>query len=194
MPFSEPEPRCGLVTSGPAGFLQRGPLAPAAVHHGRVLLPRRIPPQLSPTSDDPLLADAFTDLAWYARTRDRARRWHRTVELSALLTGAGTVVAAGLQAPAAITAVMAGVTVFIGGFRQLFNHLERYVLAAEAWSRLRLAVQRYTLVPESERDDVTRARLLDEIEAVAMTELRDWAASSRGTSPGSLPGGRTPPA
>lgn len=114
------------------------------------------------------------------------------MELSALLTGAGTVVAAGLQAPAALTAVLAGVTVFIGGFRQVFNHLERYVLAAEAWSRLRLAVQRYTSVPEAQRDDVTRRRLLDEIETVAMTELRDWAASNRGTRPGPLPGSPPP--
>ncbi|MFE4875095.1 DUF4231 domain-containing protein [Streptomyces sp. NPDC056682] len=157
-----------------------------------MLIPRRTPSEPFPASDDPLLAHAHMDLAWYARTRDRARRWHRTVELSALLTGAGTVVAAGLQAPAAITAVMAGATVFIGGFRQVFNHLERYVLASEAWSRLRLAIQRYTLVPESERDEVTRGRLLDEIEAVAMTELRDWAASRRGTQPGPLPGGPPP--
>lgn len=156
-----------------------------------MLIPRRTPPEL-PASDDPLLAHALTDLVWYARTRDRARRWHQTVELSALLTGAGTVVAAGLQAPAAVTAVMAGVTVFIGGFRQAFNHLERYVVAAEAWSRLRLAVQRYTLVPESERDEATRGRLRDEIESTAMTELRSWAVGRRGNQSGPLPGGLPP--
>lgn len=72
------------------------------------------------------------------------------------------------------------------------DHPERYVLAAEAWSRLRLAGQRYTLVPEPERDEVTRGRLLDEIEAVAMTEVRDWAASHCGTQPGSMSGGPPP--
>ncbi|MGY3061919.1 hypothetical protein ACVWZD_006217 [Streptomyces sp. TE3672] len=157
-----------------------------------MLIPRRTSPGPPPASDDLLLAHALADLAWYARARDRARRWHWTVELSALLTGAGTVVAAGLQAPAAITAVMAGATVFIGGFRQVFNHLERYVLAAEAWSRLRLAIQRYTLVPESERDEATRGRLREEFEAVTMTELRDWAASRRVTQAGPLPGGPPP--
>lgn len=101
-------------------------------------------------------------------------------------------VAAGLQAPAAVTAVLAGVTVFIGGFRQAFNHLERYVVAAEAWSRLRLAVQRYTLVPESERDEAARGRLRDEIEATAMTELSSWAASRLGAHSGPLPGSLPP--
>ncbi|MFD7631393.1 SLATT domain-containing protein [Streptomyces sp. NPDC059851] len=137
------------------------------------------------------MAHSLADLAWYARTRNRAGRWHQTVELSALLTGAGTVVAAGLQAPAAITAVMAGATVFIGGFRQVFNHLERYVLAAEARSRLHLTIQRYTLVPESERDEATRGRLLDEIEAVTMAELRGPPAAA-GTQSGHLPGGPPP--
>ncbi|MFV0127637.1 SLATT domain-containing protein [Streptomyces sp. HMX112] len=152
-----------------------------------MLLSRRRPPE-HPVAGDPLLAQAHADLAWYARIRDRARRWHWTVELTALLTGAGTVVAAGLQAPAAVTASVAGATVFIGGFRQVFNHSERHVLAAEAWSRLRLAVQRYTLVPEAERDEEARRRLLEEIEAVATTELQNWAAARRGTQPGPLPG------
>ncbi|GAA2423901.1 SLATT domain-containing protein [Streptomyces macrosporus] len=155
---------------------------------------RRTAPAESQADGDPLLEHALADLAWYARTRDRSRRWHWTVELSALLTGAATVVAAGLQAPAAVTAVTAGATVFIGGFRQVFNHAERHVLAAEAWSRLHLAIRRYRLVPEDERDEAARQRLLEEIEAVATTELRDWAAGRRGAQPPApLPGGRPVP-
>lgn len=152
---------------------------------------RGTPPQPAPV-DDPLLEQALSDLDWYARTRDRARRWHWTTELGALLTGAATVVAAGIQAPAAATATLAGLTVFIGGFRQVFNHTERHVLAAEAWSRLRLAIRRYRLIPEGERDEASRRRLQEEIEDVATTELQNWAAGRRGLRPGAMPGSQLP--
>ncbi|OAR23389.1 DUF4231 domain-containing protein [Streptomyces sp. ERV7] len=152
---------------------------------------RRTPPQPAPV-EDPLLEQALADLDWYARARDRARRWHWVTELGALFTGAATVVAAGIQAPAATTATLAGLTVFIGGFRQVFNHAERHVLAAEAWSRLRLAIRRYRLIPEGERDEEPRRRLQEEMDDVATTELRDWAAGRRGLRPGPMPGGGLP--
>ncbi|WP_329395957.1 SLATT domain-containing protein [Streptomyces melanogenes] len=152
---------------------------------------RATPPQPAPV-DDPLLEQALSDLDWYARTRDRARRWHWATELGALLTGAATVVAAGIQAPAATTATLAGLTVFIGGFRQVFNHAERHVLAAEAWSRLRLAIRRYRLIPEEERDEAVRRRLQEEVEDVATTEVQNWAAGRRGLRPGPVPGGQLP--
>ncbi|WP_101392170.1 SLATT domain-containing protein [Streptomyces sp. TLI_146] len=154
---------------------------------------RPTPPQPAPV-DDPLLEQALSDLDWYARARDRARRWHWATELGALLTGAATVVAAGIRAPAAATATLAGLTVFIGGFRQVFNHAERHVLSAEAWSRLRLAIRRYRLIPEEERDEAVRRRLQEEIEDVATTEVQNWAAGRRGLrpGPGPVPGGQLP--
>ncbi|MFD9794262.1 SLATT domain-containing protein [Streptomyces sp. NPDC059070] len=153
--------------------------------HGRT-------PQRPEPVADPLLEHALKDLDWYARARDRARRQHWATELSALLTGGATVVAAGIQAPPAVTATLAGLTVFIGGFRQVFNHSERHVLAAEAWLRLRMAIRRYRLVPEGERDEAVRERLLEEVEAVATTELQNWAAGRRGLHPGPPPGGPVP--
>lgn len=149
------------------------------------MLIRRRTPIAPPTSDDPVLAYALRDLGWYARTRDKARRWHWTVELGALLAGAATVVAAGIQAPAAVTATVAGVAVFIGGFRQVFNHTERYVLAAESWSRLRPAVERYLLLPEDARDAEARRGLVEAIEAVSAAEMQNWAVHRRGTRAGS---------
>lgn len=138
-----------------------------------------------PTPDDPVLEYARADLAWYARVRDRARRRRLVTELSALVVGAATVVAAGLQAAPAVTASLAGASVFIGGFRQLFNDTERHVLAAEAWSRLRTAIQRYQLVPEAERDETVRQLLLEQVESAAAVELQGWAADRRGA--GALP-------
>jgi hypothetical protein len=151
---------------------------------------RRRTPPTPPAGDDPLLAQALTDLSWYEHSRDRARRWHWATELSALITGAATVVAAGTRAPAIVTATVAGATVFIGGSRQVFGHTERHVVAAEAWMRLRLAIQRYQLIPEAERDMDSRRRLLEEMEATATAELQDWAAYRRALRTASRPGGQ----
>ncbi|CAM5572479.1 SLATT domain-containing protein [Streptomyces atroolivaceus] len=142
-------------------------------------------------NEDPVLEQALRDLAWYERIMRRSRRWAAVTELTALATGAGAVVAAGIQAPAAVTASIAGTTLFVGGFRQLFHHAERHVQAAEAWSRLRLAIQRYTLVAEADRSDDNRQRLLEEVEAVADTELQSWATSRRLAQP--PPGGQALP-
>ncbi|WP_329320978.1 SLATT domain-containing protein [Streptomyces sp. NBC_01262] len=150
---------------------------------------RNQPPLTGGDPDDPLLEVALQDLAWYARARDMARRANRTTELAGLLAGAATVVAAGIAAPATVTATVAGAAVFIGGYRQVSNHNERYVLAAEAWSRLRLAIRRYEL---SERDEESRRRLHEEVEGTATAEMQDWAASRRGLRPGPAPGGQLP--
>ncbi|MFF9689311.1 SLATT domain-containing protein [Streptomyces sp. NPDC014623] len=141
-------------------------------------------------NEDPVLERALRDLAWYERITKRSRRWVAVTELTALATGAGAVVAAGIQAPAVITASIAGATVFVGGFRQVFGHAERYVQAAEAWSRLRLAVQRYTLAPEADRNEENLRRLLEEIEAVADAEVQSWVLSRRLAQP---PGGQALP-
>jgi len=141
-------------------------------------------------SEDPVLEQALKDLAWYERITRRSRRWVAVTELTALISGAGAVVAAGIQAPAVVTASIAGTTVFIGGFRQLFGHAERYVHAAEAWSRLRLAIQRYTVIAEADRSDENRRRLLEEVEAVANAELQSWAMNRRLAQP---PGGQALP-
>ncbi|CAL9341481.1 hypothetical protein SUDANB171_00280 [Streptomyces sp. enrichment culture] len=150
------------------------------------MLIRRGTPPAPPgpgAGEDAVLEYALNELDWYARVRDRARVRHRGTELSALVTGAATVVAAGVQAPAAVTATLAGLTLFIGGFRQIFNDLERYVLAAEAWTRLRLATQRYRLLPEAERDEAARRLLLEQIETVATAELQGWAGAHRAAPP-----------
>ncbi|MGW7514472.1 DUF4231 domain-containing protein [Streptomyces sp. NPDC054796] len=143
---------------------------------------------------DPVLSYALEQLRWYARTRDRSRRWHWCVELGSLAMGAATVVAAGLRAPSLFTAAVAGAMVFIGGFRQVFHHTERYVIAAEAWQRLHTAVRRYQLLGEAGRDEAARQRLLEQVEEVSDTETRHWAAFRRGAPPAPVPGPTGPPA
>lgn len=139
-------------------------------------------------SDDPVLDYALRELDWYANTRNGARWWHHVIELGSLTTAAATVVSAGLQAPPAVTASIAGLIVFIGGVRQAFDHAERYVLASEAWSRLNPAVERYRLLPEAERNVEARERLLQRVEAVGESEIQNWGASRRRTQSIARPG------
>ncbi|MEU7057316.1 DUF4231 domain-containing protein [Streptomyces sp. NPDC046197] len=131
---------------------------------------------------DPLLALARRELAFYARSCDRARRLHHLTELGALGTTSVTVVAAGLHAPAWLTALVAGGAVFFTGMRQLFNPGSRWVLAAQSRETLRRALDRYFLLPEPERDATARQLLQTVIEEVGANELREWS-QTQGRSP-----------
>ncbi|WP_217552747.1 DUF4231 domain-containing protein [Streptomyces sp. GbtcB6] len=126
---------------------------------------------------DPLLALARRELGFYTRTGSRARRLHYGTEVGALATTSVTVVAAGLHAPAWLTAVIAGGAVFFTGVRQLFAPGARWVLAAQARETLRRAVDRYLLVPEPHRDAAARQALQSAIEEVGDNELREWSES-----------------
>lgn len=131
---------------------------------------------------DPLLALARQDLAFYDRQGTRARREHYTTEIGALVATSATVVAAGLHAPAWLTALIAGSAVFFTGLRQLFNPAPRWVLASQSRETLRRSVDRYLLLPEAERDGAARAALRTAVEEVGANELMEWSDSQRQTS------------
>lgn len=131
---------------------------------------------------DPVLALAREELAFYEEVRDSARKWYRVTELGALATSSSTVVAAGLHAPAWLTALIAGGALFFTGFRQVFGHGPRYVLAAQSRESLRRAVNRYQLLPESDRDTRARQELLAAVEQVGDEELRQWVQQRQGTA------------
>ncbi|MFJ9630812.1 DUF4231 domain-containing protein [Streptomyces sp. NPDC091280] len=140
---------------------------------------------------DPLLALARQELGFYARACDRARRVHYTTELGALAATSATVVAAGLHAPAWLTALIAGGAVFFTGMRQLFSPGSRWVLAAQAREGLRRSIDRYLLLPPADRDADARATLQRAIEEVGSSELRGWAEvqGQRGEPPLPAAGG-----
>jgi hypothetical protein len=131
---------------------------------------------------DPVLALAREELAFYEEVRDSARKWYRVTELGALATSSSTVVAAGLRAPAWLTALIAGGALFFTGFRQVFGHGPRYVLAAQSRESLRRAVNRYQLLPEADRDTRARQELLAAVEQVGDEELRQWVQQRQGTA------------
>ncbi|MGV9246240.1 DUF4231 domain-containing protein [Streptomyces sp. NPDC003710] len=139
---------------------------------------------------DPVLALAQKDLVFYGRQRDRARREHYITEIGALVATSSTVVAAGLHAPAWLTALIAGSAVFFTGMRQLFNPAPRWVLASQSRETLRRSIDRYLLLPPAERDNAARAALHAAIEDVGANELREWseAQHQRAAPPLSNPG------
>ncbi|WP_345577364.1 DUF4231 domain-containing protein [Streptomyces prasinosporus] len=133
---------------------------------------------------DPVLALAQREMAFYEQTRNSARRWYRLTELGALATSSSTVVAAGLSAPAWLTALIAGGALFFTGFRQVFGHGSRYILTAQSHEVLRRAVNRYQLLPAAERDERARQELLAAVERVGDDELRQWVEQRRQTASG----------
>ncbi|MFI6486053.1 SLATT domain-containing protein [Streptomyces sp. NPDC050564] len=147
---------------------------------------RRQTPDAAPwaTAPDPLLALAQDELAFYEQVRNSARRWYRLTELGALATSSSTVVAAGLHAPAWLTALIAGGALFFTGFRQVFAHGPRYVLAAQSREGLRKAINRYQLLPAADRGEESRQDLLVAIENVGDEELRQWADQRHRASTG----------
>ncbi|WP_432026157.1 DUF4231 domain-containing protein [Streptomyces sp. 1222.5] len=148
---------------------------------------RRVPDTTWAAEPDPLLALARRELAFYARTCTRARRLHHGTELGALLTTSVTVVAAGLHAPAWLTALIAGGAVFFTGMRQLYGAGSRWVLAAQARESLRRALDRYLLLPEAERDATARRALQTVVEEVGANELRAWSEAQGGRTEPPLP-------
>ncbi|MFF5027296.1 DUF4231 domain-containing protein [Streptomyces collinus] len=141
---------------------------------------RRVPDHSWAAEPDPLLALARRELAFYARACDRARRLHHVTELGALLSTSVTVVAAGLHAPAWLTALIAGGAVFFTGMRQLYGAGSRWVLAAQAREALRRALDRYLLLSPAERDEAARQALQSVVEEVGANELRAWAETQGG--------------
>ncbi|WP_306191692.1 MULTISPECIES: DUF4231 domain-containing protein [unclassified Streptomyces] len=148
---------------------------------------RRVPDQSWASEPDPLLALTRRELEFYARSCDRARGLHHVTELGALGTTSVTVVAAGLHAPAWLTALIAGGAVFFTGMRQLYSPGSRWVLAAQARETLRRALDRYLLLPESERDAAARQALQSVLEEVGANELREWSQTQGQRPEPSLP-------
>ncbi|MFG3104550.1 hypothetical protein ACGFZL_29095 [Streptomyces sp. NPDC048182] len=94
-----------------------------------------------------------------------------------------------------MTALLAGGALFFTGFRQVFGHGPRYVLAAQSRETLRRAVNRYRLLAPDERAGRGREELLAAVERVGDDELRQWVEQRRQVASGtgeSVGGGAGP--
>lgn len=128
---------------------------------------------------DPVLALARQELQFYSSTKDLSRFTYRAVELASLATASATVIAAGVGAPSLLTACVAGVALFVNGFRQVFDPGGSWVRAAYACSELRRALNVYLLLDERSRDSAARQQLADEIDRVSREEFKNWGAHRR---------------
>ncbi|GGN26283.1 DUF4231 domain-containing protein [Streptomyces fuscichromogenes] len=131
-----------------------------------------------------LSGDAISDVAreslrYYGQVRDRYRRMHRISEVASIAAGAFTVVAAGLRAPAAITVVCAGVGVFIAGIRQVFDPLDEWARAVQAWTTLRSSLVRYEVARGTPGESRARRALLDTTLKVSEDDTDRWIAAKR---------------
>lgn len=131
------------------------------------------------TDPDPVAALARQELQFYVNTKDLARIAHRTVELASLAAASATVIAAGTGAPSLLTACIAGVALFINGFRQVFDPGYSWLRAAQASNELRRALNTYMLLDKENRDSVARQQLAGEIDRVSQEEFKTWGSQRR---------------
>ncbi|TQF02449.1 DUF4231 domain-containing protein [Kitasatospora acidiphila] len=137
----------------------------------------------SATPPDTALGEAMRQLAWYRKARNRAKLAHQSSELLALLTTSATVLVSALRAPAAVTASMAALTLFLTGYRQIFKPNERWTRTSVAWLTLHHEITRYLHRPPAERNGDA---LLERVMEITMAENRDWV-EERGHDGGPAP-------
>lgn len=125
---------------------------------------------------DPPLGLASQQLTWYAVHRDRARRGHTTVEVLQILGAAGATLAAGLQAAAWATAVLAAATLVVTGLRQLFHFHDKWLSFAAAWAQVNTAINEYRMLPEGDAKTRAGRALVDRVNSVVEDETRSWVA------------------
>ena len=88
------------------------------------------PSRLSEESDgaDPTWDRLEDQLAWYDRKSVAAQQAYNRIKLAQLAVGATVPVVAALQAPAAVTAILAAVVVVAEGVQQLYQWQTTWVL------------------------------------------------------------------
>jgi hypothetical protein len=128
---------------------------------------------------DPPLALAEQQLRWYARYRNLARTAYQVSEVLILLTAAGTTLVAALQASPWVTASLAASSLILTGLRKTFDWHEDWLAFSTAWADLRAAINDYRLLPDDQRDERSRQRLIDKVNEVVSEETGRWSSRRR---------------
>ena len=139
---------------------------------------RPIPYERSWQGDDPELAYALNQLAWYTWNNRTARRGHYAIEVSQLLVAAATTLVAAARAPALVTASLAALTLVLTGLRQVFSFREKWATMTVACVRIEHAVNSYRLRTRSEPREAKES-LVDEVDAIVADETRGWSERLR---------------
>jgi hypothetical protein len=124
-------------------------------------------------AEDPVLAWALFQLNGYEHKVKRFRRLYIASELLLLASASATTLVAALSAPAALTASLASVAVFLTGVRQTFDPHERYILNAAAAQEIRMALWQYNF------DGRDKDRLYERVREAWGGEYETWLKSQR---------------
>jgi hypothetical protein len=128
---------------------------------------------------DPALALAVQQLKWYSRQCAISRSAYRAGEILLLLVTAATTLAAALKAHPWVTASLAASALVLTGVRKVFDWHEDWLAFTAAWMELRSAIYDYKLLPEAQRDEHARRKLVDKVNEVAASETSRWSARRR---------------
>lgn len=128
---------------------------------------------------DRALVHALVQVEWYRGTMRRAHRRYLVLESGSLLLAGATTVLAALAADPWITAVVAAAVTFLAGLRRVVSWHDDWLAASEAWAEASALIAKYRLLSPAERTPDARRALVSEIDALVLTETRNWGRRRR---------------
>jgi hypothetical protein len=135
------------------------------------------------SAEDPALAVALAQEAWYAVHRDRARYGYWLSEVLLLVAAAATTLAAALSAVPWITAALAATTVVLTGLRKIFDWQAGWISYANSWIEIRRHINSYRLIPEDQRGPAEQKELLRQLDEIASSEISGWTTRKTAQDP-----------
>lgn len=138
-----------------------------------------LPDSPEPQPDDPALALAINRRNWYAKASLRTARASVGSQVALLLLGGATTAAAGVGAPALVTACLAAGSFVLTGARGAFNWNRLMVARTVAARELQAAVALYQLTPEHQRTADARRELVQRVNQIVTDEQDTWASFHR---------------
>jgi hypothetical protein len=130
-------------------------------------------------SDDPALALAIKRCNWYAKASTRTAIANVGSQVGLLLLGGATTAAAGVGAPALVTACLAASTFVLTGARGAFNWNRLMVARTVALRELQAEIALYQLAPEQPPNAATRRALVERVNQIVTDEQDTWASFHR---------------
>ncbi len=126
------------------------------------------------TSADPTWDRLEDQVGWYDRKSVAAQQAYKWVKLVQLVIGAAVPVVAALQAPAAITAVLAAIVVVAEGAQQLYQWQTNWVLYRSTAEALKHEKFLYLAGAGPYSGDDPRSVLAERLEGLISQEHAKW--------------------
>ncbi len=130
---------------------------------------------------DPTWDRLEDQLAWYDRKGVVAQQAYKRIKLGQLVVGATVPVVAALQAPAAVTAVLAAVVVIAKGAQQLYQWQTNWVLYRATAEALKHEKFLYLAAAGPYGTDDRRRVLAERLEGLVSQEHARWTEARQDT-------------